>query len=150
MSIGLIILQRSPHWVVPNPNYFVEVADGKKWVLANVPFSRRWYRFQLFWAFADGLHPALKIDPEWHDGGRIRSTQTKRVTACSWNATAARAGRAMTPLLAKVMPGYPPYGKRILIDNDWFEMLKRPNVDLVTDPIASIVPEGVVTADGKV
>ena len=61
----LTIFQRSPHWVVPNPNYHEGVSDGKKWALANIPFYLRWYRFQLFWGFADGLHEALKVDPEW-------------------------------------------------------------------------------------
>ena len=51
--------------------------------------------------------------------------------------------------MPKVIPDYPPYGKRILIDNHWFRMLTRPNVDLVTDPIDTIVPEGVRTADGQ-
>ena len=53
-------------------------------------------------------------------------------------------------LLQKVIPDYPAYGKRILIDNHWFRMLKRDNVDLVTDPIDRIVPEGVRTEDGNV
>lgn len=51
-------------------------------------------------------------------------------------------------LLAKVIPDYPAYGKRILIDNKWFEMLTRENVDLVTDDIASIEPRGIRTGDG--
>ncbi len=61
----LMIFQRSPHWVVPNPNYHEGVSEGKKWALANIPFYLRWYRFQLFWGFADGLHAALKVDPDW-------------------------------------------------------------------------------------
>ena len=51
-------------------------------------------------------------------------------------------------LIAKCTPSYPPYGKRILVDNNWYDMLLRPNVDLVTGGIARIVPEGVVMADG--
>lgn len=145
----LMIFQRSPHWVVPNPNYFTEVADGKKWVLANVPYYGRWYRFQLFWAFADGLHPALKIDPEWHDPAHSINEQNNRHRIFMERHMRRELGED-SPLLAKVTPDYPPYGKRILIDNDWFKMLQRPNIDLITDPIARIVPEGVVTADGKV
>ena len=55
-----------------------------------------------------------------------------------------------SPLLPKVIPDYPPYGKRILIDNHWYKMLKRPNVDLVTTPIARVHAEGIETTDGKV
>ena len=44
-------------------------------------------------------------------------------------------------LLAKVMPTYPPFGKRMLQDNgSWLAALKRDNVELVTDPIAEITP----------
>ena len=144
----LTIFQRSPHWVVPNPNYFAGVADGKKWVLANVPYYGRWYRFQLFWAFADGLHPALKIDPDWHDPKHSINQQNHRHRIFMERHMRNELG-ADSPLLAKVIPDYPPYGKRILIDNDWFKMLKKPNVDLVTDPIERIIPEGIVTRDGQ-
>lgn len=144
----LMIFQRSPHWVVPNPNYFAEVADGKKWVLANIPYYSRWYRFQLFWAFADGLHSALQIDPEWHDPAHSINEQNNRHRIFMERHMQSELG-ADSPLLAKVTPDYPPYGKRILIDNDWFKLLKKPNVDLITDKIDRITPTGVVTADGK-
>jgi cation diffusion facilitator CzcD-associated flavoprotein CzcO len=51
-------------------------------------------------------------------------------------------------LRAKCVPGYVMGCKRVLFSNDWYPALARPNVDLVTDPIERIVPDGVVTADG--
>ena len=51
-------------------------------------------------------------------------------------------------LLAKCLPTYPPMGKRMLIDNGWYRMLTRPNVDLVVDEITEIDETGLVTADG--
>ncbi len=143
----LTIFQRSPHWVVPNPNYFGEVADGKKWALANIPYYGRWYRFQLFWGFADGLHSALKVDPKWENPSRSINQKNDRHRIFMERHIRNELG-ADSPLLAKVIPDYPPYGKRILIDNDWYKMLKRPNVTLVTEKIAEITPQGVVTADG--
>jgi 4-hydroxyacetophenone monooxygenase len=145
----LTIFQRSPHWVVPNPNYHEGVSDGKKWALANIPFYLRWYRFQLFWGFADGLHEALKVDPEWPDPQRSLNALNEKHRRFMEKHMRSEL-RDRPDLLAKVIPDYPAYGKRILIDNHWFEMLKRPNVDLVTDGIDSIVPEGVRTRDGKV
>lgn len=143
----LTILQRSPHWVVPNPNYFAEVSEGMKWVLAHVPFFARWYRFQLFWAFADGLHASLQVDPAWDDGGKsINQVNARHRQFMERYLRSKLAGR--DDLIAKCTPGYPPYGKRILVDNNWYDMLLRPNVDLVTGGIAKIVPEGVVMADG--
>jgi len=144
----LTIFQRSPHWVVPNPNYFGEVADGKKWALANIPYYGRWYRFQLFWGFADGLHSALKVDPEWENPSRSINQKNDRHRIFMERHIRNELG-ADSPLLPKVIPDYPPYGKRILIDNDWYKMLKRPNVALVTENIAELRPEGIVTVDGE-
>jgi 4-hydroxyacetophenone monooxygenase len=145
----LTIFQRSPHWVVPNPNYHEGVSDGKKWALANILFYLRWYRFQLFWGFADGLHDALKVDPEWPDPQRSLNALNEKHRRFMEKHMRSEL-RDRPDLLAKVIPDYPAYGKRILIDNHWFKMLKRPNVDLVTDGIDAIVPEGVRTKDGKV
>ena len=33
--------------------------------------------------------------------------------------------------------------KRVVFSNDWYPALARPNVELVTDPIERIVPDGV-------
>ena len=145
----LTIFQRSPHWVVPNPNYHEGVSEGKKWALANIPFYLRWYRFQLFWGFADGLHDALKVDPDWPDPNRsLNALNEKHRRFMEKHMRSELADRP--DLLKKVIPDYPAYGKRILIDNHWFRMLRRHNVDLVTDPIDCIVPDGVKTTDGRV
>jgi 4-hydroxyacetophenone monooxygenase len=143
----LTILQRSPHWVVPNPNYFLEVSSGKKWVLQNIPFYARWYRFQLFWAFADGLHEALKVDPAWPDSKRSINRTNNRHRRFMERFIRSELGED-SPLLDKVIPQYPPYGKRILIDNRWYQTLKRPNVKLVTERIRRVTPQGVETEDG--
>src|SRR5258708_30580500 len=52
-------------------------------------------------------------------------------------------------LVAVCVPDYPPYGKRILLDSGWYETLRKPNVDLVTQPIERIEPEGVRLTDGS-
>jgi 4-hydroxyacetophenone monooxygenase len=143
----LTIFQRSPHWVVPNPNYFLEVSPGKKWVLENIPFYARWYRFQLFWAFADGLHEALKVDPAWPDSQRSINRTNNRHRQFMERFIRSELGED-SALLDKVIPQYPPYGKRILIDNRWYQTLKRPNVDLVTHRIRRITAHGVETDDG--
>ncbi len=58
--------------------------------------------------------------------------------------------RAVTDprLREKCIPDYVMGCKRVLFSNDWYPTLARPNVDLVTDQIERIVPDGVVTADG--
>ena len=51
-------------------------------------------------------------------------------------------------LRGQVRPGLRMGCKRVLFSNDWYPTLARPNVELVTDPIERIAPDGVVTADG--
>jgi len=144
----LMIFQRSPHWVVPNPNYHESVSAGKKWALAHIPFYLRWYRFQLFWGFADGLHAALTVDPDWPQPERaLNALNEKHRRFMMRHMSEELSDRP--DLLDKVVPDYPAYGKRILIDNHWFRMLKRDNVDLITDRIEAIEPRGVRTGDGK-
>jgi 4-hydroxyacetophenone monooxygenase len=52
-------------------------------------------------------------------------------------------------LIEKCVPSYPPYGKRILLDNGWFKTLTKPNVELVTDKIDHFARDGIVTSEGK-
>jgi cation diffusion facilitator CzcD-associated flavoprotein CzcO len=51
-------------------------------------------------------------------------------------------------LRRKLTPGYSLGCKRILISNDWYPALQRPNVELVTAPIERITPKGIQTQDG--
>ncbi len=53
-------------------------------------------------------------------------------------------------LRAKVTPNFQIGCKRMLISNDWYPALSRDNVDLVTDGIAEVRADSVVTKDGTV
>src|SRR5262245_1425571 len=51
-------------------------------------------------------------------------------------------------LRARCVPDYVMGCKRVAFSNDWYPALARPNVQLVTEKIDRIVPDGVVTSDG--
>jgi cation diffusion facilitator CzcD-associated flavoprotein CzcO len=51
-------------------------------------------------------------------------------------------------LRARCVPDYVLGCKRVAFSNDWYPALARPDVELVTERIERIVPDGVVTADG--
>jgi cation diffusion facilitator CzcD-associated flavoprotein CzcO len=53
-------------------------------------------------------------------------------------------------LRRKVWPDYTFGCKRILFSSHFLPALARPNVDVVTEPIVSVQPRGIVTADGAV
>ena len=92
--------------------------------------------------------PPCKVDPDWPQPKRsLNALNEKHRLFMERHMRSELADRP--DLLEKVIPDYPAYGKRILIDNHWFRMLKRDNVDLITDPIETIVPEGVRMKDGR-
>ena len=144
----LTVFQRSPSWAAKNPNYLLPVKGGMQWALANIPYFAKWYRYLLFWASGDVLHASLQIDPEWPHSDRSVNAANDKMRADLIAHIKSEIGDN-PDLLKKVIPNYPPYGKRMLRDNNWYKMLIRNNVELVDTAIARISPDGLVTADGK-
>jgi 4-hydroxyacetophenone monooxygenase len=148
VAAQLTVFQRSPAWMIPNPVYHAFVSDGKKWLLRHVPYYARWFRFLLFWPGSDGLLPSLQIDPEWpHPERSINALneEHRRVFTAYLESQV----RDDPELLAKVVPGYPPFGKRMLQDNgSWLAALQRENVVLETRGIREIAADAVVCEDG--
>lgn len=52
-------------------------------------------------------------------------------------------------LRKRLTPGYTIGCKRMLLSNDWYDTLQRPDVELVDSGLASITPTGVVDAAGR-
>ena len=145
---SLSVFQRSGAWVVRSPNIHRTVSEEMKWALKNVPYYAAWYRFQLFWGFADGLFPALRIDPHWDGGNRSINHKSDRIRQAMVRYMENEL-EGREDLLAKVVPDYPPFGKRVLADPGWFKMLRRENVQLVTAGIQQVEAGGIRTQDGQ-
>jgi len=47
------------------------------------------------------------------------------------------------------LPDYPPFGKRMLMDNGWFRTLAREDVHLVTGAVTEVLPDRVRVSDGS-
>lgn len=145
----LTVFQRSAPWMFPNPHYHDRVGDGARWAFEHLPYYGRWYRFLLFWPACDGGLPAMRVDPDWPDQTRSISAinDAAREVFTQWMADQIGDDE---DLLAKVVPDYVCLGKRTLQDNgSWLGALVRENVELVTDPIAEIRSDRIVTADGE-
>jgi 4-hydroxyacetophenone monooxygenase len=144
----LTVFQRSAQWMFPNPHYHDTVGDGVRWALRHLPFYGRWYRFLLFWPACDGGLPAMRIDPDWPHQDRAVSEVNDAAREVFTQYMAEQVGDH-PELLAKVVPDYVCLGKRTLQDNgSWLSALTRSNVELVTDPIASIDERGIVCESG--
>lgn len=142
------IFQRSPQWARPPQDYHGTVSTESKWLLQNIPYYYAWYRFGLMWRFGDGLLPTVRRDPNWptpqrsmnHRNDRQRQQLTEHLL---------KELEGRPDLIDKCLPDYPPYGKRILIDNGWYQALKRPNVELVTEAVDHVEGSEIVDATGR-
>jgi 4-hydroxyacetophenone monooxygenase len=143
----VLVFQRSAQWVVPFEKFQLEIPDGVRYLFDSVPLYQKWYRLRLAWIHNDRLWPALQKEPGWPHPERAVSRLND-----------VHRGNLTDYLLAEmddrhdlvdaVLPTYPPFGKRILLDNGWFKALKRGNVKLVTKPIARVAKKAIVTDDG--
>ncbi|MBO0874782.1 MAG: NAD(P)/FAD-dependent oxidoreductase, partial [Pseudonocardia sp.] len=143
----LTVFQRSPQWVAPNAEYTRDVSPRTRYLMAHVPLYAAWYRMRQAWVFGDKVFDGLVVDPDWphpdisvnsiNDGYRRHFTAYLR-----------RELDGRPDLLGKALPDYPPFGKRMLLDNGWFSTLRRSHVRLETSAITEIVPDGIRTANG--
>src|SRR5439155_13663394 len=144
----LLVFQRTPPWFGPTEDYHAVVAPGLRWLYAHVPSYSEWNRFHIFWKMGDGVLPGVRVDPDWepkdHAVGLFNDILRQLLTGYLDSEFADR-----PDLRDKVLPSYPPGAKRLLRDNGvWARTLKRENVELITETIREITPDGVVTADG--
>ena len=145
----MTLIQRSPQWVLPLEDYHRKVSPDTKWLLANVPFYLAWFRFSLFWRFSDAVLKTLRRDPDWPHPERAVSAANDRNRRMMTDYLM-RKLEGRPDLVEQLLPDYPPYGKRILIDNHWFDSLRRPNVRVVTAGITRFERQGIVDEHGEV
>ena len=143
----LTVYQRSPQWARPIPRFHDELSESAHWLVEHVPFYAAWLRFTVLWRYGDGLLPFLRKDPDWphpeRSMNRVNEKHRLELLAHIENTLGDR-----QDLLQKCVPDYPPYGKRMLLDNGWFETLLKPNVELVTAGIDHLDSKAIVGADG--
>lgn len=144
---SLTVFQRSPQWIAPNADYFEPVDPSVHWLMRHVPFYAGWYRAKLSWIFNDRVHPTLKVDPEWSgQNGTINAANDGHRRFYTRYIHEQLGDR--TDLIEKSLPDYPPFGKRMLLDNGWYATLRLPHVELVTEGVASFTPTTVVDTAG--
>ena len=128
----LDLYQRSPAWIVPRiDKAFTEEEKAAFAADAELLAAQREEIYQFFEqypAFVLG-HPAAEIL-----GGVAAGYLERKV--------------ADPELRRRLTPDYPFGCKRVLISSDFYPAVQRPDVDLVTEPIARVTAGGIRTADG--
>ena len=129
----LLVFQRTPPWVMPHPDR------------ATTDFERRLYRL------LPAAQTAMRAGIYWARETFVLGFMHPRVI----RATAERIARLHLArqvddpeLRSKLTPSYRMGCKRVLLSNDYYPALTRPNVELVTEAIAEVRGSSIVTRDG--
>jgi cation diffusion facilitator CzcD-associated flavoprotein CzcO len=130
----LHVFQRSPGYILPKPDRAYRPWEHA--LLRRMPWLQRFFRALQYLhhesrVLAFTFFPVLMRLFE----GKARRYLEQEV--------------ADPELRRKLTPDYPMGCKRILISNDFYAALTRPNVELVDTAIREVTPRGVVTADGR-
>jgi 4-hydroxyacetophenone monooxygenase len=145
---ALTVFQRSPQWAAPDANYFRPISTDVHWLVEHVPYYHHWYRFRLNWTFGDRNHASLRKDGTWpHPERSLNAMNDSHRAFFTGYIHDQLAGRA--DLIAASVPDYPPFGKRMLLDNGWYRALRRDHVALVTEPVTEVTTTGVRDAAGR-
>lgn len=146
---SLTVIQRSAQWMFPNPGYHDGVGDGVDWALNHLPFYGRWFRFLILFPVCDMGFEVAKVDPAWADQEHSVSELNDITRQIFTDWITSQIGDH-PDLIAKVVPSYPPTGKRTLQDNgSWLRTLTRPNVELVRAGVDRLEAGAVVDTDGN-
>lgn len=144
---ALTIFQRSPHWASPFEQFRTPVPEPIRFLFNEVPLYRNWYRMRLGWTYNDRVYDSLHKDPNWAHPERSLNATNDGHRAYFTDYIKRELGDR-TDLLDKVLPTFPPFGKRMLMDNGWYRMLRNPKVTLVDSAIDHIEGNKLVTKDG--
>lgn len=135
LAAHLDVYQRTPPWIVPH--FDRDISPGERALYRRWPATQRFARSTVYFS-RELLVPGLAYRPRLLKLLELVANRHRRTQV------------ADPELRGKVTPSYAIGCKRILPSDKWYPALSAENVDLVTDGISEIRPDGVVTADGTV
>ena len=144
----MTIFARSKQWIAPFPQFRKAVPDGVRHLMKVFPLYRHWVEQRLSWTFNDRVHGTLTRDPDWVDPTRSINAVNDGHRQFFTNYYKEQLGDRQD-LLPLLLPDYPPFLKRMLLDNGWFRTLRKPHVRLIPEHLAEVRGDTLVAASGE-
>ena len=129
------VFQRTGNWFLPRRNRAYPAVY--RWLIRHVPGFQGLRRRSWFW-IGEGLTTAIRHP---RTVGRVYG-------AYSW-LFMRRQLRGHPELRRRIWPDYTFGCKRVLFSSTFLRTLARDDVEVVTEPIERLAPEGIVTRDGR-
>jgi cation diffusion facilitator CzcD-associated flavoprotein CzcO len=129
----LHVFQRTPSWVMPDPDR--RVSDAERTLFRRAPIAQRALRGLIY-----GMHETT-----------VLGTIVNRSLSSRFEAIGRRHLRdqvADPVLRRKLTPSYTLGCKRITLSNTYYPALTQRNVEVATEPIECVTATGIRTADG--
>jgi cation diffusion facilitator CzcD-associated flavoprotein CzcO len=136
VASDLTIFQRTPNWIVPRDDKLIPAM--RKALYRYLPTIRRRYRSRLM-DFRESFYDAAVVEDSAmnHEIARMCTTMMKTQLSNK------------PELIDALTPTYPPGCKRIIISDDYYPALNRPNVHLQTQGIKKITSQGIASGEDE-
>ena len=128
------LFQRTPPWILPRMDR--AISSLQKSMFRHIPGYMRLFRTRIYLR-QELLAPGFAGNRKWMEKPEqmARDHIAEQVQD--------------TALRQRLTPNYQLGCKRVLISNEYYPALARPNVEVVTDAVTEIREHSVVTADGR-
>ena len=130
----LSLFQRSAPWVIPKPDS--EFSDFSKSLFSTLPFIRKTYR-----GFLYQLNEFIGLS--------FMGNKTVKKIAQFQAEQHLKKQVKDSVLRSKLTPNYQIGCKRILVSDNYYPALQKPQAEIVTNKINKITEKGIVTDDGS-
>jgi len=129
----LVLFQRTPAWVMPRRDRKISAVE--KWLYAHIPPTQRLARLGIY------------ASREATVGGFVKRPALLKAAQ---RIARVHLGRAVKDpeLRAKLTPDYVMGCKRVLLSNDYYPALAKPNAEVVASGLARVEGDAVIAADG--
>ncbi|MFK4087861.1 flavin-containing monooxygenase [Kribbella sp. NPDC020789] len=129
----LHLFQRTPPWVMPRPDR--KITATEKALYRRFPLLQKAVRTAIYWSRESMVLGFAKLPAIMKQAQKVAEKHLEH--------------QIRDPKLrAKLTPDFTLGCKRVLISDDYYPALAQPNVDVVTDGIAQVTPNSVITTEG--
>jgi cation diffusion facilitator CzcD-associated flavoprotein CzcO len=129
----LHLFQRTAPWVMPRPDR--KITEVERAVYRRFPLVQKAVRAGIYWGRETMVLGFTKVPALMKQAQKVAEKHLAR--------------QVRDPLLrAELTPDFTLGCKRVLISDDYYPAVAQPNVEVVTEAIAQVTPNGIVTTDG--
>ncbi|MDX2276626.1 MAG: NAD(P)-binding domain-containing protein [Hyphomonadaceae bacterium] len=143
----LVIVQRQPEHIIPNPAAHATVDPLERWAMENIPFVVQWKRLQSIASQMQDMHGMVMKDEAYaaQTGGFGPINDGIRMMCEGY----LKSHFPDDPdLVEQLTPSFPVFSKRPILDCGFYDTLKKPQVSIVRGELARCDDDAIILKSG--